>query len=292
MSARFPTLLRFALTAALAIGLASCATSSDLQKLQTQSSELQDQVAQLKRTASSKEEVQNVNARIAEQTQMLLKSNTTLVTKVDQIEDRLNNAQGGVEQTNYRVDKLVQQVTQAQHDVDEVKASLARAAAAAAAAAAPPPTAPGTPAAVATAPPMAEMNVSADAGENPSMTYQTAYRDYQRGHYDLAISGFRDVIHRAPKSDLADNAAYWIGESLYSQKKYRDAIAQFDVVVNDYPRSDKVPSALLKKGYAYISVGEKAQGIVQLQYVLHEHPKSPEAAKAREELKKLGVETR
>jgi tol-pal system protein YbgF len=290
MSARFSTLLRSALTATLAMTLASCATSSDLQKLQTQISELQDQVAQLKRTASSKEEVQNVNARIAEQTQMLLKSNTTLVTKVDQIEDRLNNAQGGVEQTNYRLDKLVQQVTQAQHDVDEVKASMARAAAAAAAA--PPPVASGTPAPGATAPPMAEMNVSADAGENPSTTYQTAYRDYQRGNYDLAIGGFRDVIHRAPKSDLADNAAYWIGESLYSQKKYRDAIAQFDVVVNDYPRSDKVPSALLKKGYAYISVGEKAQGIVQLQYVLHEHPKSPEAAKAREELKKLGVETR
>jgi tol-pal system protein YbgF len=291
MSARLSTLLRFALTATLAMALASCATSSDLQKLQTQISELQDQVAQLKRTASSKEEVQNVNARIAEQTQTLLKSNTTLVTKVDQIEDRLNNAQGGVEQTNYRVDKLVQQVTQAQHDVDEVKASMARASAAAAAAA-PPTVAPGSAVPIAAAPPMAEMNVSADAGENPSLTYQTAYRDYQRGNYDLAISGFRDVIHRAPKSDLADNAAYWIGESLYSQKKYRDAIAQFDVVVNDYPKSDKVPSALLKKGYAYISVGEKAQGIVQLQYVLHEHPKSPEAAKAREELKKLGVETR
>lgn len=291
MHGRLSTLLRLTLASAMALGMTACVTSSDMQKLQTQISELQDQVAQLKRTASSKEEVQNVNARIAEQTQTLLKSNTTLVTKVDQIEDRLNNAQGGVEQTNYRVDKLVQQVTQAQHDVDEVKASMARAAAAAAAA--PPPTAmPGTGGTQVPAPPMAEMNVSAEGGENPSMTYQSAYRDYQRGHYDLAISGFRDVIHRAPRSDLADNAAYWIGESLYSQKKYRDAIAQFDVVVNDYPKSDKVPSALLKKGYAYISVGERAQGIVQLQYVLHEHPKSPEAAKAREELKKLGVETR
>ena len=77
-----------------------------------------------------------------------------------------------------------------------------------------------------------------------------------------------------------------------TQKKYRDAILQFDSVVTDYPTSDKVPSALLKKGYAYIALGEKAQGIVQLQYVVHEHPKSPEAAKARDELKRLGVETR
>ena len=109
-------------------------------------------------------------------------------------------------------------------------------------------------------------------------TYQTAYRDYQRGNYDLAIAGFREFVAKYTNSDLADNAAYWIGESLYSQKKYREAIAQFDSVVTGYPKSDKVASALLKKGYAYISLNEKKQGIVQLQYVVHEHPKSPEAA--------------
>src|SRR5947207_2328739 len=166
--------VKIASAAIAALFATACVTSSDIQKLQSQISDLQDQVAALKRTASSKEEVQNVNARIAEQTQTLLKSNATLVTKVDAIEDRLNNTQGSVEQTNYRIDR----------------------------------------------------------------------------------------------------------------------IAQFDLVVNDYPTSDKVPSALLKKGYAYIALGEKAQGIVQLQYVVHEHPKSSEATKAREELKKLGVETR
>src|SRR5436853_5735896 len=109
---------------------AGCVTSSDIEKLQSQISDIQDQVAALKRTASSKEEVQNVNAKIAEQTQTLLKSNATLVTKVDAIEDRLNNTQGSVEQTNYRVDRIVQQLTQAQHDVDELRAAAQRSAAA------------------------------------------------------------------------------------------------------------------------------------------------------------------
>lgn len=279
-------LIPFAL---LALFASACATTSDVQKLQSEINDLQDQVAQLKRTASSKEDVQNVNARIAEQTETLLKSNATLVTKVGTIEDRLNNNQGSVEQTNYRVDHLVQQLTQAQHDVEELRGAVTRLATPAPApviqsGVAPPPTA---------APvPMHEVNVTADNGETPAMTYQNAYRDYQKGNYDLAISGFKEYIQKYPDSDLADNAAYWIGESLYSQKKYRESIAQFDSVVNDYPKSEKVPSALLKKGYAYISLGEKAQGIVQLQYVVHEHPKSSEAAKAREELKKLGVETR
>jgi tol-pal system protein YbgF len=287
--------MRVLATLAALVLAAGCATTGDLQKVQNQVNDLQEQVAQLKRMASTKEEVQNVNAHIAEETQTLLKSNATLVAKVDSIDDKMSNTQGSVEQTNYRVDHLVQQLTQAQHDIEELRAAAARAAAAQTAAppaampapgVAAPATQPGTPA------PMPTMNVTADSGESPSVTYQSAYRDYQKGNYDLAIAGFQEFITKYPQSDLAGNAAYWVGESLYSQKKFRESILQFDRVVNDYPRSEKVPSALLKKGYAYINLGEKAQGIVQLQYVVHEHPKSSEAAKARDELKKLGVETR
>ncbi len=271
----------------LSILLAACATSGDMQKLQNQISELQDELAAVKRTASSKEEVQNINQRTAEQTEQLLKSNATLVAKVEQIDERVQNAQGSIEQTNYRVDRMAQQVTAMQRDVDDLKARAAAPTAA-------------NPAGM---PSMSEVTVPAPgvatttsappaASSNPIEIYNTAYRDYQRGHFDLAISGFRDFIAQNPNSDLTDNAAYWIGESLFSQKKYQDAIAQFDSVVTKYPKSDKVPGALLKKGYAYIALGEKSQGIVQLQYVLHEHPTSAEAGLARQKLKQLGVETR
>jgi tol-pal system protein YbgF len=288
---------RILLLAASCSLLAGCVTSSDMEKLQSQISDLQEQVAQLKRTASSKEEVQNVNVKIAEQTQTLLKSNATLVAKVDQIEERSNNTQGSIEQTNYRIDRLVQQVTQLQRDVDDVKQQeAARAAAAAAMPATPAGAGSGTSTLGGSSgvPAGGEVTVPAPPvpGENPMEMYNAAYRDYQRGNYDLAISGFQDFLRGNMKSDLADNAAYWIGESLYSQKKYRDAIEQFDRVVNDFPKSDKVPSALLKKGYSYINLNERSRAIVQLQYVVHEHPRSPEAAKARDELKKLGVETR
>ncbi|HEY4641389.1 MAG TPA: tol-pal system protein YbgF [Thermoanaerobaculia bacterium] len=273
------SLIRNVVLAAAALSSVACVTSSDVEKLQSQITDLQDQLAQVKRTASSKEEVNNVNRTIAEQTQTLLKSNATLVAKVDQIEEKMQSAQGGTEQTNYRLDRMAQQLTQTQHDVDELKAAAARAAAA-------PPTA--NPAST------GEMTVQppAASSEDPLQTYQAAYRDYQQGHYDLAVAGFRDFAAKNPNSELSGNAAYWIGESLYSQKKYRDAIQQFDSVVTKYPRSDKVAGALLKKGYAYIALGEKSQGIVQLQYVVHEHPTSPEAALARQKLKSLGVDSK
>jgi tol-pal system protein YbgF len=221
--------------------------------------------------------VQSVNEKIAEQTDMLLKSNATLVSKVEEIDDRVQNTQGAVEQSTYRLDEMSQQLTQAQRDITDLRSRLDSQQPAAAGTAA-----------------TTEVNVPAPqaTSADPRETYQAAYRDYQRGNYDLAIEGFKDFVAGNPKSDMADNAAYWIGESLFSQKKYREAIEQFDSVVTKYPKSDKVPGALLKKGYAYINIGEKAQGVVQLQYVVHEHPKSPEASLARQKLKQLGIETK
>ena len=274
------SLIRNTVLAAAALSTAACVSTSDVEKLQSQISDLQEQLAQVKRTASSKEEVNNVNKTIADQTQTLLKSNATLVAKVDQIEDKIQNAQGATEQTNYRLDRMTQQLTQTQHDVDELKSAAARAAAG------PPSASP--------APSGSEVTVQpvTAPSEDPMQTYQAAYRDYQRGNYDLAVAGFRDFAAKNPNSELSGNAAYWIGESLYSQKKYREAIQQFDSVVTKYPRSDKVAGALLKKGYSYIALGEKSQGIVQLQYVVHEHPTTPEAALARQKLKSLGVDSK
>jgi len=87
---------------------AGCVSTSDFEAAQRQISELQEELANIKRTASSKDEVQNVNVRIAEQTEQLLRSNATLVAKVDAIEDKINNAQGSIEQTNYRLDRGVE----------------------------------------------------------------------------------------------------------------------------------------------------------------------------------------
>ncbi|HEY0141155.1 MAG TPA: tol-pal system protein YbgF [Thermoanaerobaculia bacterium] len=279
-------MLRLLVLSAVALAAAGCVSTSDFEAAQRQIAELQEELANVKRTAAGKQDVQNVNTRIAEQTETLLKSNATLVAKVAEIDDRIATTQGGVEQANYRMDRLAQQVSEVQRGFTSLEARVnALATAPAPTSVVPAPADPaGTPAG-------GQMTVPAPANENPNDTYQAAYRDYQRGNFDLAIEGFRDFLRAAPNSDLADNAAYWMGESLFSQKKYREAIAQFDSVVTRFPRSDKVPGALLKKGYAYISVGERAQGIVQLQYVVHEHPKSQEASLARQRLKQLGIDT-
>lgn len=279
------------LIAAAVLMASGCISTEDFAASQRQIAELQEELAQIKRTASSKEEVQNVNVRIAEQTEQLLRSNATLVAKVDQIEERLQTTQGGIEQSTYRIDQFAQQIAKAQRDLDDIRALLA--VMQQQPAAAPVTSDPAATTDPGAAPSSGQVTVPASQPSgDPTQLYQAAYRDYQRGNFDLAIEGFRDFLAVNKVNDLADNAEYWIGESLFSQKKYREAIQQFDVVVSKYPRSDKVPGALLKKGYAYISIGERAPGIVQLQYVVHEHPSSQEASLARQRLRQLGIETR
>ena len=264
---------RFALIGCLLL-LGACASTGDVEKLQDQVAELQEELAGVKRTSAAKEDVLSVNQRIADQTEQLLRSNAILISRVDQIEERVQNTQGSIEQNGYRVDQLAAQLAALQREIETLKA------------AAPVPAVPSVSEVTVPAPP------PATPVENPLDIYNAAYRDYQRGNFDLAIQGFEEYLATNVSSDLADNAAYWIGESLFSQKKYREAIAQFDSVVSRYSRSDKVPGALLKKGFSYIALNERAQGIVQLQYVVHEHPNSPEASLARQRLRQLGVETR
>lgn len=258
--------------------LPSCVSSGDLERLEDRLIDLQDEVQALKRQTSSKDEVERLNAELAQKTEAILRSGADVSVKVNAIEDRIENTQGAVEQTNYRIDRIVQQIAQNEREIEILKSMLRST------------REPGTD-------PQIQEEVVIGGGQSPLaddpiQLYQSAYRDYQRGNWDLAVEGFKEFLSANPESDLADNAAYWIGESHYSQQQYREAIAQFDQVVTRYPDSDRIPVALLKKGLAYIELGQRAQGIVQLQYVVHEHPTSPEAALAREKLRSLGIDTR
>ena len=40
-----------------------------------------------------------------------------------------------------------------------------------------------------------------------------AWADYTAGSYDLAIEGFTSYVRSFPKSEFADNAQFYIGES-------------------------------------------------------------------------------
>lgn len=117
--------------------------------------------------------------------------------------------------------------------------------------------------------------------------YEAAWRTLDKKDYKAATTRFREFIKKYPKSTLAGNAQYWIGESLYALKEFDQAIIEFDAVRRRYPQGEKVPAALLKQGFAFAELGEKVNARLILQEVVEKYPQSPEAGRAKQRLKSL-----
>lgn len=121
----------------------------------------------------------------------------------------------------------------------------------------------------------------------PQQIYQTAYQDYVNKNYELSILGFREFLTRSPKSPLADNAQYWIGESYYSLNKFNEAMVEFSRVIENYPNSAKKYAALLKKGYSLLELRRTDEGTKELQNLIKMYPQTEEAKLADAKLKSI-----
>jgi tol-pal system protein YbgF len=261
--------------------LGGCVSSSDIDGLHRQMNDIERQIQALERKSSSKEEVSRLNTNVSQQTEQLLKSNADTGIKLGELTAKMEQLESKLEDTNRRLAQLSQQIAENQGDL----ARLRSAPPGSAAVQTPPlPSAAGD-ATVVRAP-------APGAHPSPTDLYDTAYADYSKGRYPLAIQGFQEYLVAYPNTDLSDNAQYWIAESLYAQKKYKEAIAGFDKLLKQWPQSDKAAAGLLKKGYALIELGQKAEGVVQLQYVMHEFPTAEESRLARARLRSMGIEAR
>ena len=117
--------------------------------------------------------------------------------------------------------------------------------------------------------------------------YDAAYRDYSRGNYQLAISGFQEFLRYYPQSDRADNAQYWIGECRFALGDLDEAVQEFLKVRDMYPDGNKVAAATLKIGYAFLRKGDQATARRYFETVKREFPGSDEARLAEDKLESL-----
>ncbi|HVT17346.1 MAG TPA: tol-pal system protein YbgF [Thermoanaerobaculia bacterium] len=274
----FSRALSFAGGAALALAAGGCVSTSDIEGLRSQISDVQRQVLQVQKQGSSKEEVSSLEASIGKQMGSLLKTEADMQVKLQDLSAQLEALQAKLEDTNFRLTQLSQQIAATNQELKGFRGAR-----------------PESDAAPGAAPPAAGPAPSPAAGSNggdPQSLYNAAYSDYTKGSYDLAMRGFQQYVESFPNTPLAANATYWIGECYYRQRRYRQAIEQYDTVINRFLRSDKMASALLKKGYAHLELGERSQGVVQLRHVLRQFPTSDEANLARQRLREIGIDAR
>jgi len=117
--------------------------------------------------------------------------------------------------------------------------------------------------------------------------YDKSIALYRDGKYEEAIDGFRTFLKTFPKSDRADNAHFWIGESYMSLKQYEQAILAYQEVIKNYPKGNKVPSALLRQAFAFLEIKDQTSAKLLLNRVVKNHPNSSEAKIAQNKLATL-----
>jgi tol-pal system protein YbgF len=102
--------------------------------------------------------------------------------------------------------------------------------------------------------------------------------------YPAARESFSTLLQKYPKSELASNAQFDIGESYFSEKSYEKAILEYQLVIEKYPKSAKRPSALYKQAVAFEMIGDEENARTRFRDIVKLYPKSSEAVLAGKKL--------
>ncbi|RJQ63120.1 MAG: tol-pal system protein YbgF [Desulfobacteraceae bacterium] len=123
--------------------------------------------------------------------------------------------------------------------------------------------------------------------ESEDAAYNAAKEAFERGEFPQAREKFEGFLKKYPKSPIADNAQFWIGETYYREKWYEKAILEYQKVIESYPKGNKVQSSLLKQGLSFQNLGDKASARLILSELMKKYPQSSEAKIASQKLKEI-----
>ena len=240
---------------------------------------LQEQAARLNQMLGSLDvTLQTLLTRLDEQAQADRRAVADQKLMVDNVAGGVRIVREKVDETNVRVSSLAQ-------EVEALRLAI------------PPMTAPFTQLAVdpetglPTGPPAAVTAPVAVAPVNPGVSpqrlYDTAYADFTTGQWALSVQGFEAYISSFPRSELADDAQFFIGQNHYADGRYREAAEAFEQVVLSYADGDRVADALYKRGLALDRLGEPELARQAFELIVKNHPEHNMANLAQQWLDRL-----
>ena len=245
---------------------------ADIRMLQQQNTRLQAQLAAVAKLLES------VTARLEEQAAVNRKSFADQKTLADTMNADLRVLREKIDESNVRLGSLSE-------DVETIRVAQS---------AAPPvavPADPSDPAAAPVTPPATPPAPRPGGfGASPSQAFETARSDYYMGNWSLAIQGFESFLKTFPKSDLTDDAQYYIGETCYMSGRFQDALAAYNAVIERYPSSNTLPDTYFKRGMAQKALGQFPQAKESLSFVIKTYPSSDAAFLAKQALDQLNVQ--
>jgi tol-pal system protein YbgF len=133
-------------------------------------------------------------------------------------------------------------------------------------------------------PAAANLPLPANAGLSPNRLFDTAFSDYTSSQYPSAIAGFQQLLKNFPTATVADDAQFFIGESLANMNRLPEAIDAYNQVIQKYPTGDQVDMAYYRRGFVESLMGRNDAARTTFEEVVKRFPDRQGAQLARQRL--------
>jgi tol-pal system protein YbgF len=252
---------------------------ADIRMLQEQTQQLQQQLASAIDQLSTT--LKTISARVDDQTAATRKSFADQKLAVDQFGNDLRIVRERIDENTVRITSLSQEVEALRLAIPQFPAT-------------PPapvdfgaPVVPGTTPDAAAAPAPAAPPVALAAGMSPQRLYNTALVDYTAGQWALCIDGFNTYLRNFSRTDLGDDAQWYVGECYQQDGKFQEAIDAYNRVISNFPKGDRVPDAYYKRGVALSAMGQTDRARESFETLMKNFPDHEMARMAKQQIDRL-----
>lgn len=254
---------------------------ADIRMLQEQTQQLQQQlmaaVEQLSTTLKA------INSRVDEQATATRKSFADQKLAVDQFGTDLRIVRERIDENTVRITTLSQEVEALRLAIPQFTPGAAPPADPSAAV---PPGGAQPPAGGVMTPPSAQP-VTLAPGMSPQRLFDTAMADFTVGQWALCIEGFETYLRGFGRTDLADDAQFYIGECRQRDNKPTEAIDAYNRVISNYPKGDRVPDAFYKRGLVFSEMGQTDRARESFEILMKQFPETDLARLAKQQMDRL-----
>ena len=250
---------------------------ADIRMLQEQTQQLQQQLtAALDQLGAT---LKTINAKVDDQAAATRKSFADQKLAVDQFGTDLRIVRERIDENTVRITSLSQ-------EVEALRLAIPQFQSAPAAPVDPSPgasAAPGTPPDTAAAP----ASVALAPGMTPQRLYNTSLSDFTMGQWALCVEGFNSYLRSFPRTDLSDDAQWYVGECYQQDGKFNESIDAYNRVITGYPKGDRVPDAYYKRGMALSAMGQTDRARESFETLIKMFPEHDIARLAKQQMDRL-----
>ncbi|MEM9105206.1 MAG: tol-pal system protein YbgF [Pseudomonadota bacterium] len=124
-----------------------------------------------------------------------------------------------------------------------------------------------------------ETQTAALPASGPQQLYQEAYDYILAGDYPQAEAAFGTYVTAYPDGPQIADAYFWLGESQFSLGAYHDAAKTLLTAHKQFPNAVKAPEMLLKLGMSLAALDNRDTACATYREVLTRYPQSSEAVR-------------